>query len=162
MKLQHWMIIILISFSCLLTTACKNDDNDKSKNYQAMVTDTHWQLSSTYVNNVWQSPTVFPDLNIKDLWFCGSKSYQIDIFNYDGNKRDNTFQGEYKLDNNTFYFYTGPYAGPLFSISINNMSENTLEGDFTIWKGQTAIYDKDGNVSFEQDTETYTVRMTRK
>ena len=162
MKLQQWMTIILISFSCMLMTACKNDDNDNNKNYQAMVIDTHWQLSSTYVNNKWQTTAEFTDLNIKDLWFCGKKDYQINIFNFDGNKRDNTFQGNYELDNNTFYFYTGPYAGPLFSISINSMGENTLEGDFTIWKGITAVYDKDGNESFEQDTETYTVRMTRK
>ena len=88
MKLQQLLTIALVSICSLMLTACEVDNSENGTDYLALLKETHWQLSQTYVDHEWQTPAVYDEVDIKDLWFHGDKSYQISIFNFDGNRGD--------------------------------------------------------------------------
>ncbi|MBR2113733.1 MAG: hypothetical protein IJ929_03565 [Prevotella sp.] len=162
MKFQQLLSIILISICSLMLTACEVDNSENGTDYLALLKETHWQLSETYVDHEWQTPAVYDELDIKDLWFYGDKKYQISIFNFDGNRGNNTIQGSFKIESNTINFFTNNIYGTLFSIYISSIDKNQLEGVLTIYEEQTATPNTDGSTSFSQKSRTYTIRMKRK
>ena len=162
MKLLQRLSIILISVCSLMLTACEVDNSENGTDYLALLKETHWQLSQTYVDHEWQTPAVYDELDIKDLWFNGDDRYQISIFNFDGNRGDNTIQGTFKIESNTVNFFTNDIYGTLFSLYISSIDKNQLEGVLTIYEEQTATPNGDGSISFSQKSKTYTIRMKRK
>ena len=162
MKLQQLLTIALVSICSLMLTACEVDNSENGTDYLALLKETHWQLSQTYVDHEWQTPAVYDEVDIKDLWFHGDKSYQISIFNFDGNRGDNTIQGTFKIESNTINFFTNDIDGTLFSLYISSIDKTQLEGILTIYEGQTATPNTDGSTSFSQKSKTYTIRMKRK
>lgn len=162
MKIQRLHSIILISICSLMLTACEIDNTDKTDEYYTTIKETHWQLSETYIDHEWQTPAVYDELDIKDLWFHGDKKYQISIFNYDGNRANNTMQGDYKIESDAIYFFTSNSYGTLFSLYLSNIDKTQLEGTFTIYDEQTATHNTDGSISYSQNTRSYKIRLKRK
>ena len=138
----------VIALMTLISCSVDNDDVQTDK-YRSQVANTHWQLSEIRdANNSWQKPADYPVLEIPELWFSAENGYSMKIAEGEGHGLPITVSGTYDFDNGSITMTDDRYQGIAYSLKIQSLDNQLLEGLFTLWHEKTPKY--------------YTIRLKRK
>lgn len=154
----------ILAFCCLAMTSCDidNDSAGTDDNY-SKIAGTRWQLSEVLnENHVWVKDDLYPDLRIPDLRFGTDRNFEIRVYSSFRYSDINTMRGTYSISYSTISFVQNGFPGVFLELSISSLSDNVLEGVFTIWGDDEHTYDpKTGMETIKADHRSYTVRLKR-
>lgn len=164
-NLLTWAIVLISSVS--LTSCDMEIDNSRSsyEDYPSEMVGTRWQLVEIQneKNNVWESPSQYPEFNIMELKLGADKTFDARFYNFSGDYTSTTVSGVYSFDTSTIAFREFSNYATAMSLGIRVKNGDILEGVLTLWSEQTVRPSADGNgVSYSYDhTRQYNVRLRR-
>ena len=146
--MRKTMIMAVIALMALISCSVDNDDV-KTDNYRSLIANTHWQLSEILdPNNRWMSPVDYPMLDIPELWYGAENSYNMKIAEGENHSYASSVSGYYSFDNGSINMTDDRYQGIAYSLKIQSLDEQLLEGVLTFWRETTPKF--------------YTIRLKRK
>jgi hypothetical protein len=146
--MKKMMMLAVIALMTLISCSVDNDDV-KTDNYRSQIANTHWLLSEIRdANNSWQKAVDYPVLEIPELWFSAENGYTMKIAEGEGHGLPATVSGTYDFDNGSITMTDDRYQGIAYSLKIQSLNSQLLEGLFTLWHEKTPKY--------------YTIRLQRK
>lgn len=161
-KMLKHCIQAMLMMCCFMLLSCEIDNSDsRTDEYRRKLADSYWQLTEIRdFNNHWQTPEVYPVLDIPRLWFSAGNGYRMDVSGYRGSKALTSVVGSYHIEDGTVSMTDSLYQGMAFSLYISLLEENLIEGVFTMWNDLVPV-SQEYSSSGTSESKTYGVRLRR-